>query len=228
MTSPLKAQQIFYKSKITNYNTIAMIYVFVILLLIFFTVTLMHFHNAVSLESYRIRKVYIENHIIELINDELIVDGKNVHRQHTGRFDELAECLHRIGKYREIFSSPGIFGAINSFVKHSALSPYLNTQQITTAETLPFRPELNYGGVYFENVQDCALADVIGDARQIVTLCSKVHDQEEIIRIAEKWKKQGYEVAALATVDVANNKKNILKRGVKEKMTFLGLLAIAE
>jgi magnesium-transporting ATPase (P-type) len=193
-----------------------------------FLLYLINHHKHIENTHSTIKKLYIDNKTLNINGEQLLTDNNRIYPQHSGHFDELSDSLFRAVHFSSIFENQKIYNAIKKFVNTETVREYVVPQVYPVLEELPFQCERKYGGVYSENLQQCGVADIIGDTQAVLGLCSKIHDKEEVERIAYKWQRQGFKVVTVATSDVTNNKKNILKRGVKERMTFLGLIAVEE
>ncbi len=202
------------------------IFLFAVVLFVAFIYFLRQLHSQPSLADHKISKLYVDAHIIELEENDLIIDGQTNNDIHLGHFEELIEVLNRCAMYKEIFNNYKIYVAVNHIIGLPKLQNYIHGENFMTVEETQFREDLRYGGCYFQNKDGGAMIHAIGEPDAILNLCSQIHDTEEILRVSQKWIKQGYLVSAVATADVYGDKKNVLVRGVKEKMVFLGLLAI--
>ncbi|MDQ3238917.1 MAG: hypothetical protein M3P33_00170 [bacterium] len=185
-----------------------------------------HYNDTLNNSNTYVLKVFVDNKIIELTNNGLVVDGHLAHIQKTGHFDELIELLSRSIDYPKVYSNINFYGAIKSLLENKYVTPYLLTQPLLNIQILSYRKDLGYGGVYAHNIQSVGIADLIGEPSAILCCCSNIHDKQEIIRVASKWASQDLATLAVATTEDSDSSKNILIRGVRGKMMFLGLIAI--
>ncbi|MDQ3098960.1 MAG: hypothetical protein M3Q44_04395 [bacterium] len=191
-----------------------------------FILFLRYLHSNVNNNEHVVSRIYVDNHVLEFEETEIIIDSKKNNNIHIGHLEELIEVLNRCAFYKEIYSNYKIYVAINNILKTPLLTKYIHKETFSQVELTNFREELQFGGCFFETFDDIAMVHAIGSTSAILDMCSELHDKDEIIRVSNKWEKQNYLVTAIASGDVYGDKKNVLTRGVKEKMTFLGLLAI--
>lgn len=193
---------------------------------ILFILFLRKIHTSENSKEHHVSKLYVDNSVIEFEGEQIRSNGKVDSQIPPGHFEELIESLNRCSRYKEIYGNYKEYVAINNILKIGLLTRFVRQESFARTEPTNYRADLKYGGCYFETTDGVAMVYAIGDTSAILEMCSQIHDKEEILRIAQKWAKQNYLVTAIATADVYGDKKNVLTRGVKEKMTFLGLLAI--
>ncbi len=198
----------------------------IIFIFVLFLYFVRSFLSTVKTSSSLMPRLYIDGRIYELTSEHLVVNTQAKEQFPPGHFEETIEVLNRIAPYREIYGTDKIYFAINSMLSLPYIAKHLRKESNSKIEIAPFLPDKNYGGCYFETNSGSAFTHAIGGSETILSMCSSLHDKEEILRISQKWTKQGYLVASIATGDVYGDKKNVFVRGVKEKLTFLGLLAI--
>jgi len=198
------------------------IIVIISFLLFLFYLTLIH--NAPVTSNSKVVKMYIDGITYEIEGQEIKHPHSHI-APNVSHFDELIQSISDLIKHRQVFDSKSAYSSLKELISLPIAQKYINNQGYPVEDPVAFNPHLGFGGCYFENKQEVGSVCVIGEPSSIIKLCSHIHDKEEILRIAAKWQKQNFICIAVASGDVGH-RKNVLKRGVKDKMMLLGLLAI--
>jgi magnesium-transporting ATPase (P-type) len=184
-------------------------------------------HAQVETSTAHVTKIYCNAKVYE-VTDTAIIDGHTKIETATGHLEELCELCNRLKEFRSIFETPKIHAALKKLATHDFCKKYAHNEGLNTIEETVYNETLAYGGLFVQNNEGLGSVNVVGRPESIVKLCKSHHDVEEILRIAHKWRSQGLTPIALAIADLDKQNKNILKRGVKEKMTMVGLLCVSE
>lgn len=197
-----------------------------IILIVLFLFLSRKFHQVYAGLATFEAKIYVDNRLIEINGNQVFVNSKQNSNLNVGHFEEFIDALNRCVIHKEIFSEESLANQIHSILKSSAFIKYFRRESFSHQEQTSFLSKFQYGGCYFETADGLAMVHALGKTEAILSMCSVIHDKEEIQRVSDKMEKQQYNVVAVATADVYGDKKNVLARGVKEKMTFLGLIAV--
>mgnify|MGYP003554161904 CR=1 FL=1 len=200
-----------------------MIY-FVIAAIASFLAYLFFFHKSTEISSSSVSKILVDSVTYDVTETGILHPHKKIVPS-VSHFDELVQAILELAPFKEVYPTLSLHNAVSRIAKMPMAQEYLKIQKYDLEDPVPFNKSLGYGGVYFENKQKCNYVYVVGNTEDVIKMCTHVLDKEEIIRVATKWQKQGLICTAIAAGDIGNN-KNVLKRGVKEKMMFLGVLAV--
>jgi hypothetical protein len=185
---------------------------------------LVFIHKHTEISSAAATKILVDSVTYDVTDSDISHPHKKIVPS-VSHFDELVQAILELTPYKQVFSSPSVHNAVSQIAKMPMSQKYIKVQKYNLEDPVPFNKTLGYGGVYFENKQKCNYVYVVGNTEDILKMCSHVLDKEEILRVSSKWQKQGLLCTAIATGDIGHS-KNVLKRGVKEKMMFLGVIGI--
>jgi hypothetical protein len=196
-----------------------------IILCILFVIFLRYIHDDVQIGSHQIIKLYSDGKVYD-ITPTILTDGLREITTPQGHLEECIDAMSVLTKFREIFPSGKEYASFKKFLEHPFVQNVTHNPAIKESDHANYTKHLEYGGVYIENSAGLGSIYALGSPKQILKLCTLHHDIEEILRVAKKWESQGFTTLCIATGDIEKHKKNVLKRGVKEKMIMLGLVAI--
>lgn len=176
--------------------------------------------------SYELYFVFAHNNHISLTCDrnhcDLAAFKKIINKDHV---EELLDCAYHLSLFPYTMPHEDLAYSLNLISTHNQHHGLIRKKQFDRIEPFEYKKELGYGGCFYASTQNDAIAYVVGEPQTIVRFCNKSTDTDEILRVSDKLKKQKYEVAAFAQREELDPYRNILLRGVRSSMTYLGMIA---
>ncbi len=195
----------------------------VVVAIVIFVYVMRKAFTTINNNEFQVSQIYINGNIYEIDEDKIVSgNGKEIDKKNS-YFEELASNLKDLSKECSIFSSQQEYVAISNFL--SKLKG-IHTPITTHYEMKEYSPAHQYGGCYIQSENNCQTVHIIGNTEAVLHHCKDHTDKEEIQRIAQKMSTNN-RVLAVASEDCTDMQKNVLLRGVKNKMTFIGLIAIS-